>query len=277
MVVHPRVRGVACRGGPGLWGQPVHPRQRGVGCVLLGADRQPTGSSPRAGLSCPLGPGGVSPPVYPRVRGAAVAGRLSGLPCAWVHLPAPGPARVLSAGLRALRGFYPRGREAIGARQSGSGSQRFIPASAGPPLMICNGNTLCPVHSRPGRDGATTCSEAGPSFGSSPRARGRERLVELRVSRVTLPPRACGETLGICVEAALSGGPSPRARGRYVDHLRQSVDPWFIPACAGAILSHCGRLSVWRLTIIGRLARIPGYSFPGGRSARSVSDAREAG
>ena len=138
---------------------------------------------------------------------------------------------------------------------------RIIPAHAGQTGQVATYNGGSPDHPRACGANFATVALRTISFGSSPRMRGKHRVVRtpLRDVRIipahagqTLTiamlliwnadhPRACGANGRIAFHISFICGSSPRMRGKHIPHAGRIVGVRIIPAHAGQTLSLRGR------------------------------------
>ena len=134
---------------------------------------------------------------------------------------------------RRARGSSPRGRGKR-LRPSCRGSrQRLIPARAGKTHRPRTARRRRWAHPRAGGENVQQLPSRIMSVGSSPRGRGKPRMVTGSPPRLSAHPRAGGENSSRAVRPFASTGSSPRGRGKPCRRRVSRPVGGLIPARAG--------------------------------------------
>ncbi len=229
----PRARGTGYgRVSSGCW-KSVHPRGRGEQANISLSGNSGNGSSPRAR-------GTVSAPqadsTQRRFIPAGAGNRSSSTMTARtspVHPRGRGEQALTRHDRHPRAGSSPRARGTVWLRPEGDTRLRFIPAGAGNRARRAPQTPPASVHPR-GRGEQSSMSDGSIwRDGSSPRARGTERLTRLYPSLRAVHPRGRGEQISPPTSALRWPGSSPRARGTVAADVVRQLPDRFIPAGAG--------------------------------------------
>ena len=218
----PLARGTRGSSATGRRSPPVHPRSRGEHRCFDARGNEDIGSSPLArGTRGSSATGRRSPPVHPRSRGE--------------H-------RCFDARGNEDIGSSPLARGTRGARGPFEDPGRFIPARAGNTAAAGRCRPRWTVHPRSRGEHWTGGAWSGPSFGSSPLARGTPPCARARRDPRTVHPRSRGEHDDGPPTANAAAGSSPLARGTQRLRTGEARRHRFIPARAGNTAPSAGAL-----------------------------------
>ena len=231
----------------------AHPRACGENSARHMRHAPPGGSSPRVrgkpgppvrngsieGL-IPARAGKTGPPARPRGRPAA-------------HPRACGENAMHACARATAAGSSPRVRGKRRRRAPSTWTRRLIPARAGKTSTWCSSIARPRAHPRACGENSMPPGVSPPSSGSSPRVRGKRRmlddffhlpgLIPARAGKTYAPPirpetsrahpRACGENSSPSPLPVVFVGSSPRVRGKRSDSHRGRSRAGLIPARAG--------------------------------------------
>ena len=233
--------------------RPAHPRACGENIKTTAPPAIEAGSSPRVRGKLPtLFPQGPRRGLIP-----ARAGKTTGAP----GRPASCPAHPRACGEnlnparfgKVLAGSSPRVRGKLGTHQTWGSSDGLIPARAGKTSARSGTRATRRAHPRACGENKLHAEVANILLGSSPRVRGKPRLLDpadrppgiipARAGK-TPPayracprppdhPRACGENKRVNAIQSCSTGSSPRVRGKQLAEYHHDLAVRIIPARAG--------------------------------------------
>ena len=248
-----------------------------IGRHLLGAHPRACGENGTT-RPCPFGGPGSSPRVRGKLGVGEAHGGVDGLiparagktrvPFVWVLICAAHPrvcgenaGRCRAVGLSAGSSPRVRGKRVLG--HSGFSVGRLIPACAGKTPVISPKPFSRTAHPRVCGENPGVAHRFRCLPGSSPRVRGKRRMVRPRRRRTRLipacagktpahvdmsspfpaHPRVCGENGGRYLRQFIPTGSSPRVRGKRAGEDRAGALDGLIPACAGktVLISYCPR------------------------------------
>ena len=195
--------------------RPVHPRSRGEHPALIRVSHGASGSSPLARGTLPGDHRLHAPHRFIPARAGNTPPRPRPAASSPVHPRSRGEHRLILAGDGHVTGSSPLARGTPEPRGAQRGQHRFIPARAGNTGRPAQRGCPSPVHPRSRGEHRPTTDAGWLNNGSSPLARGTQRLqgARVRVERF-IPARAGNTSPGSAPQR--SDPVHPRSRGEHV-------------------------------------------------------------
>ena len=231
----------------------VHPRACGEHGSLRPGKRRLTGSSPRLRGTLALALARLTAERFIPAPAGNTAARPVTAYARAVHPRACGEHQGMGSGVGHLVGSSPRLRGTRDRLRQEATMARFIPAPAGNTIRRARPLSMDSVHPRACGEHRVKTGDGDADGGSSPRLRGtpggvRARAhvrrfipapagntmrARVRISRLAVHPRACGEHPPGLALTCTGAGSSPRLRGTRRCARWKRSRPRFIPAPAG--------------------------------------------
>ncbi|MCP1633762.1 hypothetical protein J2T35_002212 [Kerstersia gyiorum] len=219
----------------------VHPRMRGEHEKAVIEARKASGSSPHArGTRFRLIGGSRTGRFIPACAGNTIAYAATSRPSP-VHPRMRGEHVMHARVCERVAGSSPHARGTHLVFFLFSSKGRFIPACAGNTSRSRSCLRLCTVHPRMRGEHVLAQVRSGARYGSSPHARGTQRLRQRQRIRSRFIPACAGNTMLAVMIRSAPYGSSPHARGTPGHYLDSVLTRRFIPACAGNTLSDRAR------------------------------------